>query len=105
MKKSNFLQNIVNNNVKKEDPDTDQAGHPSPDLPPLPPSPGGFFSLTEEILEDALVRVLQSDPAKALGPAIAFLDKKKGLSVEDQDTTPGLIALDKLHSKRRDMFV
>ncbi|MCJ7481507.1 MAG: hypothetical protein MUO31_00925 [Thermodesulfovibrionales bacterium] len=46
----------------------------------------GILKLTEEILEDALVRVLQQDPAKALGPALAFLDKKKSLSINDDDT-------------------
>ena len=48
--------------------------------------PGTPLKLTEEVLEDALVRVLQSDPTKALGPALTFLDKKKSLSVNDDET-------------------
>ena len=48
--------------------------------------PGILLKITEEILEDALARVLESDPVKALGPALTFLDKKKSLSINDDDT-------------------
>jgi len=48
--------------------------------------PGTPLKLTEEILETALVHALIDDPIKALNPALAFLDKKKSLSVEDGDT-------------------
>ena len=44
------------------------------------------LKLTEEILETALVRALIDDPIKALNPALAFLDKKKSLSVNDGET-------------------
>ncbi len=66
---------------------------------------GGLQELTEAIFEDALCRVLQTDPAKALGPALSFLDKKKQLSVEDEETSNTLLQLDKLKKKRDEMFV
>ena len=74
-----------------------------------PRAPGGSanpttYKLTEEVLEDAIVRVLQTDPAKGLGPAISFMDKKKSLSVEDADTDRSIIALEKLERKRKEMF-
>ena len=75
----------------------------------FPRAPGGSgnpttYKLTEEVLEDAIVRVLQTDPAKGLGPAISFMDKKKSLSVEDADTDRSIIALEKLERKRKEMF-
>ena len=48
--------------------------------------PGTPLKLTEEVLETALVKALRDDPIKALNPALAFLDKKKSLSVADDDT-------------------
>jgi len=66
--------------------------------------PGTPLKLTEEILETALVHALRDDPIKAIGPALQFLDKKKGLSIEGADTKQSLIAADKLKSIRKDMF-
>lgn len=65
---------------------------------------GGLRKLTEEILENALVIALETDPTRALGPALAFLDKKKSLSIEDTDTNTSIIALDKMERKRKEMF-
>ena len=48
--------------------------------------PGTPLKLTEEVLETALVKALRDDPIKALNPALAFLDKKKSLSVADDET-------------------
>ena len=97
---------------KKLDTKTGTIIHPTAPLanlhsdpPPVGANAGTSLKLTEEVLEDALVRVLMTQPEKGLGPALAFLDKKKGLSVESEDTISGYVALDKLKEKRRDMFV
>ena len=99
------------------DTKNDTPNHPTPSKTPLPPSlvtkspndprspaGGGLQRLTEEILENAIVDVLQTDPAKGLSVALAFLDKKKSLSVEDQDTNISLIALEKIKRKQKEMF-
>ena len=77
---------------------------PTPDEGRSHSPTGGLRKLTEEVFEDALVRVLDTDPAKALGPALAFLDKKKSLSIEDTDTHQSTIAQDKMERKRKAMF-
>ena len=77
------------------------ANNPSQEGANLPGTP---LKLTEEILETALVHALRDDPIKAIGPALQFLDKKKGLSIEGADTKQSLIAADKLKSIRKDMF-
>jgi len=98
------IVNIVNKTLPpKPLPQTKTPITPPNDA--LPHSQGGGLQkLTEEIFEDALVRVLYEDPTKALAPALAFLDKKKSLSVEDTDTNISQIALDKLEQKRKAMF-
>ena len=86
---------------------TDLRSHLSPHNTPGQDGanlPGTPLKLTEEILETALVHALRDDPIKAIGPALQFLDKKKGLSIEGADTKQSLIAADKLKSIRKDMF-
>lgn len=88
--------------TKKKDP---PLSHLSADTSRQGDKPGTpLEKLTEEILEDALVKALRDDPTRALNPALAFLDKKKGLSVSDDDTNQTLIAQDKLKTIRKDMF-
>lgn len=60
--------------------------------------------LTEAILEQAIVKALDQDPIKALPVAFQFLREKKGLSVEDEDTTNTLIQGDKLKRLQEEMF-
>lgn len=48
-----------------------------------PTTKGKLRKLTEEILENAIVEVLETEPSKGLSTALAFLDKKKQLQVED----------------------
>jgi len=102
------LQNetsVTNGSPKTKPPPQTKTPLITPPDDALPHSQGGGLQkLTEEIFEDALVRVLYEDPTKALAPALAFLDKKKSLSVEDTDTNISQIALDKLEQKRKAMF-
>lgn len=95
--KSQFGKTWQNIPVVVEDTshDTSMSSSPQPShLSHLPPSdaprrgaqtPATYSKLTEEVVEDAIVRVLQTNPEKAISVATSFLDKKKAISIEDQD--------------------
>ena len=62
----------------------------TPDDPQPHSLGGGLQTLNEEIVEDAIARVLQSTPEKALGVAVAWVEKKGKISkelVEDGQST------------------
>ena len=66
--------------------------------------PGTPLKLTEEVFETALVHALQTDPTKALNAALAFLDKKKALSIDESETSFSRISLKKLQDRREELF-
>ena len=101
--KSRFFSDLNGKQCKINTP----KPHPDQSVSSAPDDPrkgGGSLKLTEDLIETAIARVLLENPEKGLSAAISWMDKKKAISVEDEDTKQALVGREKLTKKHEEMF-
>ena len=77
--KANYL-----NGIRRDHVITTVNKHTSPPSTPAPPPDLGGVSLTEEMIENAIVQALHTDPTiQTINAGINWLDKKKAISTDE----------------------
>jgi hypothetical protein len=93
-----------------EPPSRGGYGTSSTDLTQKPSNPndaagGGDLKLTEEKIEKAITESLTKDPTpQIINTAITWMDKKKAISTDSEETKQAILAKNILEKKQKELF-